>query len=480
MSNLESRVNQIIGWKTSLEKWGEAKLPTALPAHRFGVHWIADQVRIEDKNYMSLLRPPVIKIVNPSRDRVLEALARIDPAGHVALRYHPISEQQAELAADPVGLGKRHAEYWIKELATTYREFDKKKLAVMGINEPTIHNGEDEIRVARYTESFLNTLKPYGIRAWVFNFSVGWPRESNGSIIWTNFLYLEELINKTDSFACVHEYWYPDVLNGWNSYANRVSRSPMRCKFIIGECGYTRQLAGLPQPWGWRGNISAEQYADQLWRYHDSVDRNRVFAICPFTTSFGGKEWESKDTLPAHEAILSRKRNFNWSEGWPITSPGDPDGDLPVKEYSLVWPKAERITQWYGPSHTGLDIAEVMRTPLYAMYDGEVAWVDRDTAANGGYGLYIRIHYPKLGFDSMFAHCDEVMVAKGDKVTRGQLVAYSGNSGNSTGPHLHLEIRMKKDGSTADRVGVGPFGRGQVDPLAVKWALHNLFGHEDR
>lgn len=474
---LSDKITNLQEWQSAMEQWSATPVPTpSLPAHRFGVHWIADQVREADKAYMRSLRPPVIKIVNPSRDRVLEALQWIDPAGHVALRYHPISEQQAELAADPVGLGVKHADYWISQLNTTYQGLDRKRLAVMGINEPTVHNGDQEVKVARYTEAFLNRLKPHGIRTWVFNFSVGWPREVAGEIVWTNFLYLEDLINATDSFACVHEYWYPDVLTGWNSYANRVSRSPLRCRFIIGECGYTRQLQSLPQPWGWDGNMTASQYADQLWRYHDAVDRDRVFAICPFTTSFGGEEWRSKDTLKAHQEILNRKRGFNWPAGWPVFEEEEP----PVTGFNLIWPKMERVTQWYGPTHSGLDVGIPTGTPLHAMWEGVVAWVDRDTAANGGYGNYIRINYPDLGFDSFFAHCDRIVVKQGDKVARGQLVAYSGNTGNSTGPHLHLEIRMKLDQSTLDRPGVGPHVRGQVDPVAVKWALHNLFGHEDR
>jgi len=474
--SLQTRVNHLVDWRSEMEAYAPPPPAGNLPVHRFGVHWIADQVRQADKDYMRALRPPVIKIINPTRDRVAEAMQWIDPAGHVALRYHPISEQQAELIADPVGLGRKHAEYWIAQLATTYKEFPRNRLAVMGINEPTVHNGADEIRVAQYTESFLTWLKPYGIRAWVFNFSVGWPREVNGEIVWTNFLHLEKLINETDSFACVHEYWYPNEQSGWNSYANRVSRSPLRCRFIIGECGYTRQLAGLAQPWGWNGNISASEYADQLWRYHDAVDRNRVYAICPFTTSFGGPEWASKDTQGAHADILSRKRGFNWPANWPILE-GD-GGEQPVQPYSLVWPNLQRVTQWYGPTHSGLDVGMPIGTPLYAMWDGVVAWVDRDTAANGGYGNYIRIYYKDLGFDSFFAHCDEILVKSGDAVKRGQLVARSGNTGNSTGPHLHLEIRIKQDNSTSDRVGVGPFGRGQVDPLGVKWGLHGLFGHE--
>jgi len=476
---------------SSLERWQEAMInfvppvTGGLPEHRMGVHWIADQVRESDKDYMRKLRPPVTKIVNPSRDRVAEAFSWTDPLGHVALRYHPISEQQAELERDPVGLAKAHAAYWISQLNTTYKEFTRSKLYVMGINEPTIHTTEQAKRVALYTEVWLHELRPHSIRSYVFNFSVGWPREVDGRIVWDEFLYLEPLINATNSFGCVHEYWYPKVTSGWNSYGNRISRCPMKIRFVIGECGYTRQLAELPQPWGWNGNISAGDYARQLWEYHDLVDPNRVFAILPFTTSFGGSEWASKDTGPAHADILAQRKKFAWSVPWPKFEGVTPEPPPVEKQYKLVWPKLPRITQWYGKPHSGLDAAMVTGTPLYAMWDGVVAMVDTDTQnPNGGYGLYIRITHEDLNFDCFFAHCSEVKVKIGDRVQRGQLVALSGNTGNSTGPHLHWEIRLRErmsDGKLDGyRANVGPFTRGQVDPLGFVWALDALYGHEEK
>ena len=483
---LDNKIQALERWQEAVSNFNPPPM-MGLPEHRLGVHWIADQIRDGDKDYMRRLSPPVIKIVNPSADRVREAFQWVDSKGHVALRYHPISEQQAELQADPVKLGKEHAFYWITQLNTTYREFDRKRLPVMGINEPTVHTTSQARGVALYTETFLKELQPHNISAYVFNFSVGWPREEQGRIIWDEFLYLESLINSTNSWGCVHEYWYPKVSSGWNSYGNRVSRCPMKIRFIIGECGYTRQLAELPQPWGWNGNVSAATYADMLWEYVTLVDPDRVFAVLPFTTSFGGSEWASKDTAPAHNEILARRKSFSWGKPWPkygnVTPDPEPEPE-PENTYKLVWPKMPRITQWYGHPHSGLDIAMVMRTPLYAMWDGIVAFVGVDEAPNGGYGKYIRISHSELGFDCFFAHCDETLLQAGDSVKRGQLVALSGNTGNSTGPHLHWEVRLRErlaDGKLGGyRANVGPFTRGQVDPLGFVWALDAEYGHEEK
>jgi murein DD-endopeptidase MepM/ murein hydrolase activator NlpD len=468
---VEETIQALEDWRRKLE--ASVGTEQKLPSHRMGVHWIADLVRDGDKSYMASLSPAVIKIVNPSRDRVLEAFRWVQPHGHVALRYHPISEQQAELAADPVGLGRKHADYWRLQMETTYKEFDRSRLYVMGINEPTVHNADQERKVAQYTEAFLRSLKAFNIRAYVFNFSVGWPREVDGEIVWDSFKHLEGLINETNSFGCVHEYWYPNVMEGWNSYANRISRCPLEIPFVIGECAYTRQVKGLPQPYGWDGNISASAYADQLWEYHDKVDPGKVFAICPFTTSYGGLEWRNKDTLPAASEILRRNRKFSWPVPWPQYRKEPPAMDL-----KTVWPRMDRITQWYGGTHSGLDISMPTGTPLYAMHDGIVAWSGIDA---GGYGEYLRINLTSLGFDQFVAHLSNRIVRQGERVSRGQLLGHSGNTGNSTGPHLHLECRMKLAvGSFVDRSGVGPFHRGQVDPMAIKCILQNLFGIEER
>lgn len=505
ISALENWQSDMVPWLAALgdpsldklESWQRAMVPFLasldqpptpptgkLPLTRMGVHWICDMVRQSDKEYMAALRPAVIKMVNPSPDRVKEALGWIDPAGHVALRYHPISEQHAEAAADPAGTAKKHAKYWIDQLNGNYKQFDRTKVYVMGLNEPPVHNDAEEKRHALYTETFLRELQPHGIRAYVFNFSVGWPREVAGKIIWDNFLHLTDLINQTQSYGCVHEYWHPTVMNGWNSYANRVSRCPMKIKFVIGECAYTRQLINPPvgQPWGWDPNLTAGTYAAMLWQYADEVDPGKVFAVCPFTTSYGGAEWKSKDTANAHGAILARKHNFTWPNPWPsyaVLPPIEPPEEDEM-QYRLLWPKFEKITQRFSTNHSGLDLSMVTGTPLYAMADGVVKFSGVDEAANGGYGQYLRINLPALHMDQFVAHLSRRDVVVGQKVTRGQQIALSGNTGNSTGPHLHLEIRLKEEDNHTDRKGVSTFSRGQVCPASVRAVLHGMFGSDER
>ncbi len=121
-----------------------------------------------------------------------------------------------------------------------------------------------------------------------------------------------------------------------------------------------------------------------------------------------------------------------------------------------VWPTDGVITTNFGGQtpfqnfHTGLDIANVAGTPVVAAYSGVVKTVTvmccTSTGASYGYGLYIEI----LGDDgraTRYAHLLEALVEPGQRVARGQLIAYMGglaghpNSGWSTGPHLHFEVR---------------------------------------
>lgn len=107
------------------------------------------------------------------------------------------------------------------------------------------------------------------------------------------------------------------------------------------------------------------------------------------------------------------------------------------------------ITQWYGErpeayaqfglrGHNGLDFACAVGTFVKAVADGVVQWVDDDPP---GYGMYVRVWHEAIGVHSFYAHLSAQHVKAGDVVKQGQVLGLSGNTGNSTGPHLHLELR---------------------------------------
>ncbi len=91
----------------------------------------------------------------------------------------------------------------------------------------------------------------------------------------------------------------------------------------------------------------------------------------------------------------------------------------------------------WGRSHTGIDIASSVGTPIYATDNGIV--IESEYQKNG-YGNIIKIDHQN-GFVSYYAHCSKLYANVGDVVAKGDLIASMGNTGRSTGPHLHFEIR---------------------------------------
>ncbi len=106
-----------------------------------------------------------------------------------------------------------------------------------------------------------------------------------------------------------------------------------------------------------------------------------------------------------------------------------------------------RITSPFGPRggtvHTGVDIANTIGTPIWSVSDGTVL----DAGSASGFGQWVRIGHPD-GTISVYGHIDTYIVAKGDQVSAGQQIATIGNRGQSTGPHLHLEIITPGGGKT--------------------------------
>jgi murein DD-endopeptidase MepM/ murein hydrolase activator NlpD len=88
--------------------------------------------------------------------------------------------------------------------------------------------------------------------------------------------------------------------------------------------------------------------------------------------------------------------------------------------------------------HSGIDIIVDTGTPIYATGNGRVIFVGR----RGGYGLEIVIDHG-FGYRTVYAHLSKQLVKRGQKVLRGELIGKSGNTGLSSGPHLHYEVHHK-------------------------------------
>ena len=98
----------------------------------------------------------------------------------------------------------------------------------------------------------------------------------------------------------------------------------------------------------------------------------------------------------------------------------------------------EPTTSTVPKNHTGVDIAANMGTKIVASTGGEVVLASEE----GDYGKHLKIQIGEVSI--IYAHCNNLYVKQGDTISQGQEIAEVGSTGNSTGPHLHFEIRISE------------------------------------
>ncbi len=165
------------------------------------------------------------------------------------------------------------------------------------------------------------------------------------------------------------------------------------------------------------------------------------------------KELDAKEK--AQEAALQKKyeeakkkAEQGNSSGSSSNSGGSSSSGSAVSSQGFIRPvKTGSITatMYYssGKYHGAVDFGVSVGTPVYAAADGIV--VTSTWGGSDSYGYYIKIkHYN--GLYTLYAHGSSLVVSVGQEVKQGQLIMYSGNTGNSTGPHLHFEVRVSPGG----------------------------------
>ena len=108
---------------------------------------------------------------------------------------------------------------------------------------------------------------------------------------------------------------------------------------------------------------------------------------------------------------------------------------LPIKNGKITTPYHKEGKMWSKGYHTGVDFAVPVGTDVLAVADGKIE------AANWGQAYGTQLVQKVDGGWVIYAHLSKALVKAGDKVTKGQHIGESGNTGNSSGPHLHFEMR---------------------------------------
>jgi murein DD-endopeptidase MepM/ murein hydrolase activator NlpD len=134
---------------------------------------------------------------------------------------------------------------------------------------------------------------------------------------------------------------------------------------------------------------------------------------------------------------------FKWSAPQPPSRPSG-GGRPGVPSCSVegtrtfLWPvTGRRITQYYWYGHRAIDVGLVEGTPVIASDTGVVTWAGWNIY---GYGNLVVVNHCN-GYETYYAHLSSIAVAPGQVVRQGEYIAGSGNTGRSSGPHLHFEIR---------------------------------------
>lgn len=182
----------------------------------------------------------------------------------------------------------------------------------------------------------------------------------------------------------------------------------------------------------------------------------------------------SEDTTATSRAGLTRPSGTYTGQGGPVQpdiavikdTVQDLQAAISVREQSLnelkqalldkqarlavtpsIWPTGGEVTSRFGwrnspfgggsDFHPGIDIANSMGTPIVATADGEVV----QSEWYGGYGNMVQVNHGN-GISTVYGHNSRLAVRVGQMVKKGQVIAYLGNTGASTGPHCHYEVRI--------------------------------------
>lgn len=113
---------------------------------------------------------------------------------------------------------------------------------------------------------------------------------------------------------------------------------------------------------------------------------------------------------------------------------------------SSVYGYRETATGNVPKNHTGTDIAAPIGTKIKSATNGQVVLVSEE----GDYGKHLKIQIGEVSI--IYAHCNNIYVKEGEQITQGQEIAEVGSTGNSTGPHLHFEIRISERTVDAQKI----------------------------
>ena len=247
---------------------------------------------------------------------------------------------------------------------------------------------------------------------------------------------------------------YRQVLR--NQSENESSSSDSR---VVEPQQYRIQSGDTLQELAERFNLSVETLVQAndidnpdliLTEQHLTIPTDAIIETTNNNLSRQETDWQPIDNV---QAVSPNRNNDTFARGgsWKnrqvevaaTLSPTDEEQAI----LNYVWPTHGTLTSGYGwrwgRMHRGVDIAAPIGTPVIASSVGTVEFAGWN---DGGYGNLVEIRHPD-GSLTRYAHNSELLVARGQSVLQGQVIAKIGSTGYSTGPHLHFEIHQPNQGA---------------------------------
>jgi murein DD-endopeptidase len=211
------------------------------------------------------------------------------------------------------------------------------------------------------------------------------------------------------------------------------------CKIMTRENGCAALSAHLGRLMAWFMDIKKSmRNGDSMNVVYQKLESPEQFEILKLTynSQFFGKVFEA-----------FYFDEFDQGNGGYFDSAGNEiakrivEAQSPIRHYIAITSLPGDFRKKPG-GHTGTDFKTEVGTPIYSGFDGKVLRANWNVRANG---YCVEIDHPKLGIKTLYLHLSRVKVKRGQTIKAGQQIAESGNTGRTFAPHLHYEIRDRKN-----------------------------------